>query len=191
MAWVEHDFIFSVPTRTSHFSQFLSQSNAGAFSNYTMSSHREGVNPLRPYYIPPKIGEPSETFSRSSPGPNPFPDGRHVTGAGERYVSKARDMFSDLEYKDYLGEDSPSMVQNAKELLNELMWKYTSVLMAQPFEVSKTILQVRSQDENPSLEASEEPRKLKKRTSAYGSAIYDVSMHSNSSSYDGSLIMTT
>ena len=34
-----------------------------------------------------------------------------------------------------------------KTLVDELLWKYTSVLMAQPFEVAKTILQVRLQDD--------------------------------------------
>lgn len=66
------------------------------------------------------------------------------------------------------------MVQAIKELVDELIWKYTSVLMAQPFEVAKTILQVRDQDENASLSASSEPELLKKRTSSYGGSIYDV-----------------
>lgn len=56
-------------------------------------------------------------------------------------------MFSDLDYKDYLSEPSPSVVKTVKDLIDELLWKYTSVLMAQPFEVAKTILQVRSQDD--------------------------------------------
>ncbi|KAJ3545275.1 hypothetical protein NM208_g2590 [Fusarium decemcellulare] len=115
---------------TSHFSAILSlESNAVACPAFNMTTHREGVNPLRP--------------------PNPFPQGsRHVTAAGERYASKARDILSDLEYNDYLGDTSPSMVQNVKDLIDELIWKYTSVLMAQPFEVAKTLLQVRNQDEN-------------------------------------------
>ncbi|KAM0435392.1 hypothetical protein ACHAPT_003486 [Fusarium lateritium] len=139
-----------------------------------MSTHREGFNPLRPYYIPPTIGDPSETIAKSSPSPNPFPDGRHVTAAGGRYASKARDILNDLEYKDYLGDNSPSMVQNVKDLIDELLWKYTSVLMAQPFEVAKTLLQVRNQDENAALVSPvAEPEVLKKRTSTYGSSMYD------------------
>ncbi|KAF4988269.1 hypothetical protein FDECE_15120 [Fusarium decemcellulare] len=139
-----------------------------------MTTHREGVNPLRPYYIPPTIGDPSETLSKSSPSPNPFPQGsRHVTAAGERYASKARDILSDLEYNDYLGDTSPSMVQNVKDLIDELIWKYTSVLMAQPFEVAKTLLQVRNQDENAILASPAEPEPLKKRTSTHGSSMYE------------------
>ncbi|KAM5342394.1 hypothetical protein ACJ41O_013360 [Fusarium nematophilum] len=138
-----------------------------------MSTHREGVNPLRPYYKPPTIVDPAETISKSSPSPNPFPDGRHVTASGGRYASKARDIFSDLEYKDYLGENQPSVVQNVKDLIDELLWKYTSVLMSQPFEVAKTLLQVRNQDENAALASPTEPETPKKRTSTYGSSIYD------------------
>ncbi|KAG7289178.1 hypothetical protein NEMBOFW57_005541 [Staphylotrichum longicolle] len=101
-----------------------------------MANHNDGVNPLRPYYIPPSIGEPPEANS---------------TG---RYASKARDIFSDIDYKDY--EPSPSVVQTVKEVLDELLWKYTSVLMAQPFEVAKTIMQVRAQDDLGGLAAAAE-----------------------------------
>ncbi|EOO00248.1 putative mitochondrial fusion protein [Phaeoacremonium minimum UCRPA7] len=101
-----------------------------------MSSHRDGVNPLRPYYIPPSIGEAQEPPTHV-PGPNPFSHG-NATG---KYASKARDIFSDLDYKDYIAEPSPSAVRTIKDLVDELLWKYTSVLMAQPFEVAKTILQ--------------------------------------------------
>ncbi|CAF3485898.1 hypothetical protein SNK03_012161 [Fusarium graminearum] len=138
-----------------------------------MSTQREAVNPLRPYYIPPSIGAPAETAAKSSPSPNPFPDGRHVTAAGERYASKARDILSDLEYNDYLGDTSPSMVQNAKSLIDELLWKYSSVLMAQPFEVAKTLLQVRNQDENAVYGLPAEPEPPKKPVSPPRSSMYD------------------
>ncbi|RYP77403.1 hypothetical protein DL771_001198 [Monosporascus sp. 5C6A] len=119
-----------------------------------MTSTREGVNPLRPYYIPPTIGERSESFP---PQPNPFSHVNTTTTTptttstaattSSGYASKARDIFSDIDYQDYLNDSSPSTVQAAKALVDELLWKYTSVLMAQPFEVAKTILQVRSQDD--------------------------------------------
>ncbi|KAH6692522.1 mitochondrial carrier domain-containing protein [Plectosphaerella plurivora] len=105
-----------------------------------MSSHRDGVNPLRPYYRPPVIGETLE------PPPN-APNSFSRNAPGDRYTSKARDMFSDLDYRDYVSEASPSTVQTVKDLIDELMWKYTSVLMAQPFEVAKTVLQIRSYEE--------------------------------------------
>ena len=135
-----------------------------------MSTHREGVNPLRPYYIPPTIGERAEPAS--TPGPSPFSGGGNATSS--RYASKARDVLTDLDYNTYLGDDTPSVVQNIKEILDELLWKYTSVLMAQPFEVAKVILQVRDQDENAALSEPVEPEVLKKKTSSFGGSIYDV-----------------
>ena len=115
----------------------------------TMANHSEGVNPLRPYYIPPTIGEPLESLP--TPGPHAF---SHTNATGN-YASKARDIFSDIDYKDYIADSSPSLVQSAKELVDELLWKYTSVLLAQPFEVAKTILQVRTQDDVGGLAAAE------------------------------------
>lgn len=113
-----------------------------------------GVNPLRPYYIPPSIGPPADHHGNphhhAAPSPSPKPlsnNGGNTTGA--HYASKARDMFADIDYKEYISEPSPSAVQTLKELLDESLWKYMSVLMAQPFEVSRTILQVRGVDGAP------------------------------------------
>ena len=112
-----------------------------------MNSSREGVNPLRPYYVPPTIGA-SVGATPSQPAPNHFSQGSaNATAAGAKYASKARDIFPDLDYKDYINDSSPSGPQAIKALVDELLWKYTSVLMAQPFEVAKTILQVRMQDD--------------------------------------------
>jgi fusion and transport protein UGO1 len=113
-----------------------------------MANHNEGVNPLRPYYIPPSIGEPPEALP--TPGPRAF---SHHNASGN-YASKARDIFSDIDYKNYIADPSPSLVQTVKELVDELLWKYTSVLMAQPFEVAKTLMQVRTQDDLGGLAAA-------------------------------------
>lgn len=127
---------------------------------------REGVNPLRPYYIPPTIGDEP----LPAPGPHAFADGA-ATG---KYTSKARDIFSDIDYKDYISEDSSSVVQTVKDLLDELLWKYTSVLMAQPFDVAKTILQVRSQEDIAPPSAPITPvDQLRRRGSDHRSSIYD------------------
>jgi mitochondrial fusion and transport protein UGO1 len=129
-----------------------------------MASNREGVNPLRPYYIPPTIGEPSEPLPTSSP--NPFATRNATSG---QYASKARDIFSDLDYKDYISEPSPSVIQTVKDFVDETLWKYTVVLLAQPFGVAKTVLQVRSQDDLGSLGLSPvTPEPLQRRTSNYG-----------------------
>ncbi|KAI0007324.1 mitochondrial carrier domain-containing protein [Xylariaceae sp. FL0662B] len=106
-----------------------------------MSTTREGVNPLRPYYIPPTIGEQVESLPSR---PNPF---ANSNATSNKYASKARDIFSDIDYKDHLDDLSPSAIQSIKQFIDELLWKYTSVLMAQPFEVAKTVLQARIQDD--------------------------------------------
>ncbi|XXH00905.1 pre-60S ribosomal particles component [Hypoxylon texense] len=119
-----------------------------------MSSQREGVNPLRPYYIPPSIGEQVQSLPSQ---PNPFSQSHGnatSTATPNKYASRARDIFSDIDYSDHLEDLSPSTIQSIKQFIDELLWKYTSVLMAQPFEVAKTILQARIQDDLGGLGAS-------------------------------------
>lgn len=121
-----------------------------------MSNHtnRQGVNPLRPYYIPPTIGDVS-TEAPNIPGPNAFsrPSAPGTSTSSGKYASKARDIFSDLDYKDYISEPSPSVVRSVKDIVDELIWKYTSVFLAQPFEAAKLLLQVRAQDDIGALGA--------------------------------------
>lgn len=116
---------------------------------------RQGVNPLRPYYVPPTIGEPSVEPS-SIPGPNAFSRSA-ANGPSTKYASKARDIFSDLDYKDYISEPSPGVVGNVKDVVSELIWKYTTVFLAQPFDVAKLLLQVREQDDVGALGAGPTP----------------------------------
>ncbi|KAI1391676.1 mitochondrial carrier domain-containing protein [Hypoxylon trugodes] len=116
-----------------------------------MSTNREGVNPLRPYYIPPSIGEQVTSLPSQ---PNPFSHENATTSTPNKYASRARDIFSDIDYKDHLDDISPSTIQSIKSLIDELLWKYTSVMMAQPFEVAKTVLQVRIQDDLGGLNTS-------------------------------------
>ncbi|KAI1770072.1 mitochondrial carrier domain-containing protein [Hypoxylon cercidicola] len=122
-----------------------------------MSSPREGVNPLRPYYIPPSIGEQVQSLPSQ---PNPFSQSHGnatSTATSNKYASRARDIFSDIDYSDHLEDLSPSAIQSIKQFIDELLWKYTSVLMAQPFEVAKTILQARIQDDLGGLNTSSVP----------------------------------
>ncbi|GAP93049.1 putative mitochondrial carrier domain protein [Rosellinia necatrix] len=105
----------------------------------------DGVNPLRPYYIPPRIGAQTESLPRANPFSNSTAGA--ATTASAKYASKARDIFPDIDYKEHLDELSPSTIESVKQFIDELLWKYTSVLMAQPFEVAKTILQARIQDD--------------------------------------------
>jgi hypothetical protein len=136
---------------------------------------REGVNPLRPYYILPTIGEQAE--SRLPGQPNPFSRATNATAAaaapGSRYASRARDIFPDLDYRDYVNDPSPSTVQGIRDLVDELLWKYTSVLMAQPFEVAKTILQARAQDDMALLETGFAQETSKPKVTSAPQPIFD------------------
>lgn len=49
-----------------------------------------------------------------------------------------------MDYSDYLPESSPSSTQVMKGFMEQAIWKYTSVFLAQPFEVAKTVLQVQA-----------------------------------------------
>ena len=99
-----------------------------------MDAPRQGFNPLRPYYIPPSIGE------------TPLPSSNATASASK--PSSSSFAFPDIDYSDYIPEASPSVTGSVKSLLHQAVWKYTSVLMAQPFEVAKMILQVRVAQED-------------------------------------------
>ncbi|KAL7776161.1 hypothetical protein CFE70_006574 [Pyrenophora teres f. teres 0-1] len=106
-----------------------------------MATSRDAPNPLRPYYIPPSIGLPADvpqnqTASALPPAYKPSNSSKSSLG------SQARDILSDLDYDSYFPESSPTIAGHAKKLLDHALWNYTSVLLAQPFEVAKTILQI-------------------------------------------------
>jgi fusion and transport protein UGO1 len=115
-----------------------------------MATPREGPNPLRPYYVPPSIGVPSNAAPNvTSPG---------VARAGAASASSFS--FPNLDYSDYLSDASPSVAASAKSLLDKAVWKYTTVLLAQPFEVAKLILQVHvAQDDETSGRVVSESRR--------------------------------
>ncbi len=97
-----------------------------------MATPREGPNPLRPYYIPPSIGVSTEGATNSTAA--------GVPKAGASTSSSFA--FPDLNYTDYISDASPSVTASAKTLIDKALWKYATVLLAQPFEVAKLILQV-------------------------------------------------
>jgi fusion and transport protein UGO1 len=106
-----------------------------------METSRDAPNPLRPYYIPPSIGPPPELpQNQSALAPTPSYSSRTPKPS---FGSQARDILSDLDYDSYFPDSSsPSVAAHAKKLLDQALWNYTSILLAQPFEVAKTILQV-------------------------------------------------
>ncbi|KZF20300.1 mitochondrial carrier [Xylona heveae TC161] len=104
------------------------------------SSQREGPNPLRPYYIPPSLGlPPGASISQSPSGNIPGKNGAAAPPAS--FGTSARDILSDLDYSEYLSDSSPSAGEMARDILDQALWKYTSILLAQPFDVAKTVLQ--------------------------------------------------
>lgn len=130
-----------------------------------MSTSREGPNPLRPYYRPPSIGIPQDTPGTTSSGTHGLGP---KNGSAASYASSARDMF---DYSDYLSDSSPSSVEAVKKTLDDWFYKYFSILLSQPFDVAKTVLQVRHQGvadgEIPA--AGEEART---RSSSYRNSMY-------------------
>jgi fusion and transport protein UGO1 len=107
-----------------------------------MSTSRDGPNPLRPYYKPPSIGIPQDTPGTTSSGTHGLGP---KNGSAASYASSAREIFTDLDYTDYLSDSSPSSLDSVKRQIDDWFYKYMSILLAQPFDVAKTVLQVRSQ----------------------------------------------
>ena len=108
-----------------------------------MSTPREGPNPLRPYYRPPSIGIPQDTAGTTSSGAHGLGP---KNGSAASYASSAREMFSDIDYSDYLSDSSPSSLETARKTVDEWFYLYVAILFRQPFDVAKTVLQVKSQD---------------------------------------------
>lgn len=111
-------------------------------------------NPLRPYYIPPSIGPaPSAVPANASTQASSVP---RVPRPSSSYQSNATDLLPDLDldFRSSAGE----AWTNTRALLDTLAWRYASCLMAQPFDVAKTILQVSLP---PNVVAASTPRKRK------------------------------
>lgn len=98
-----------------------------------LSPSSEGINPHRPYYKPPSIGVPQDpsTVTAGSKAGN------------DSFGSSARNILTDIDYNEFLGDAGAPGGVSIKGLFDQLFWKYTSVFLSQPFEVAKTILQVR------------------------------------------------
>ncbi|KAF2096283.1 hypothetical protein NA57DRAFT_43719 [Rhizodiscina lignyota] len=110
-----------------------------------MTTSSDAPNPLRPYYIPPSVGLPPDPVppgNASTPSKYPSRSLSPPRTKTSSFRSSAREYLSDLDYGDYLPERSPSISEYVKKLMDQAIWNYTSVLLAQPFEVAKTILQV-------------------------------------------------
>ena len=153
--------------------QFISSFNY----NIAMSNPQEGPNPLRPYYIPPSVGLAPAT--NIHPSTTQAIGSKHATSINTKpsFGSSARDILSDLDYSDYLSDASPSAVEVVKGVVDQALWKYTSVLLAQPFEVTKTVLQVQlsSATKDGSLQAAEN-NDMRRQPRNYRQDDYDVNL---------------
>ncbi|CAD6577647.1 MAG: mitochondrial fusion and transport protein ugo1 [Alectoria sarmentosa] len=70
---------------------------------------------------------------------------KHVSSTSTNsFGSSARNILADMDYTDYMPESSPSFTVVIKGLVEQAIWKYTSVFLAQPFEVAKTVLQAQA-----------------------------------------------
>jgi mitochondrial fusion and transport protein UGO1 len=105
-------------------------------SRFPISASRE-PNVLRPYARPATIGPPP-----TAPPPQPAhaPRPSHSRAPPSSLSSAARDLLPelDLDLKTSAGE----AWQNTRNLFDQLLYRYTSVLLAQPFDVAKVVLQV-------------------------------------------------
>nr|OQO16449.1 hypothetical protein B0A51_17469 [Rachicladosporium sp. CCFEE 5018] len=105
--------------------------------HFPMTPSRE-PNPLRPYYIPPSIGEaPGAASTASQAQPSAIP---RTSRPAATLHSTASDLLPDINID--LRSSAGEAWTNTRTLLDALAWRYASCLMAQPFDVAKTILQV-------------------------------------------------
>lgn len=110
-------------------------------------------NPLRPYYVPPSIG-PAPSASPSQP----------AHGAGSSYSSSARDYLPELDLD--IRSTTSEAWTSTRSLVDSLAWRYTSVLLAQPFDVAKTVLQVSLPPSSAAGGATPRRRKSPRRTAS-------------------------
>ncbi|KAL8767937.1 MAG: hypothetical protein Q9209_005725 [Squamulea sp. 1 TL-2023] len=140
-----------------------------------MSAHKEGPNPLRPYYYPPSVGNTAGTTPKPSPSPNLGAKyGSSQPASSSSFGSSARNILADMDYSEYLSDASPSSTATIKALAEQALWKYTSVFLAQPFDVAKTVLQVRAPTQTPISTGYTPPRRSRPRRRP-GSPDRDVS----------------
>ena len=104
-----------------------------------MSTPREGPNPLRPYYIPPSVGDPLDFQPNASAAKH---GSKHASTSTDSFGSSTRNILADMDYSDYISDSGTSPTEAMKGLIEKALWRYFSVFLAQPFDVSKTILQV-------------------------------------------------
>lgn len=133
-----------------------------------MATSKGEPNPLRPYYKPPSIGIPQDVPGTTSSGTHGLGT---RNGSAASYASSAREMFTDMDYGDYLSDSSPTAFDSVKRQIDDWFYRYMSILLAQPFDVAKTVLQVRSQALEDGTVSNVE--KIHSRKSSYRDSMYN------------------
>ncbi|PBP23411.1 hypothetical protein BUE80_DR005959 [Diplocarpon rosae] len=126
-----------------------------------MSTTQDSPNPLRPYYKPPSIGTAQSLPGTTSTGPHGLGP---RNGSAASYASSARDILLDIDYTDY---GSQSTVESVKHQIDDWMYRYMSILLGQPFDVAKTVLQIRSQAPDDGTVVEPSPRRQSYREPTY------------------------
>ena len=80
-----------------------------------------------------------------------------------------------MDYTDYIPESSPSSTAIVKGLVEQAIWKYTSVFLAQPFDIAKTVLQVQAGGQAQRAQAKEAVADdMRRRPGGYRRDSYEV-----------------
>ena len=83
-----------------------------------------------------------------------------------------------MDYTDYIPDSSPSSTAVIKGLVEQAIWKYTSVFLAQPFDVAKTVLQVQAGGQAGKSQAKEAfADDMRRRPGGYRRESYEVRGH--------------
>ena len=138
-----HGELSTDPPISNHQTGFLNEAKHFPFpgpSPRKMATPREGPNPLRPYYIPPSVGESLDFQQNASTAAKL--SSKHASTSTDSFGSSTRNILADMDYSDYISDSGTSPTDALKGLVEKALWRYTSIFLAQPFEVSKTILQV-------------------------------------------------
>jgi fusion and transport protein UGO1 len=85
-----------------------------------------------------------------------------------------------MDYSDYISDSGPSGTEVMKGLVEQALWKYTSVFLAQPFDVAKTVLQVQlaGQGQKPASRLVAEDD-MRRRPGNYRRGSYEVRTRAN------------
>lgn len=99
-------------------------------------------NPLRPYYIPPPVA-PFADASASSVAAAASQASSSAASAAITNFGVPSNYTILQDFQDYSSDylESPSMGEAMRGFLEHAILKYTQVLISQPFEVAKTVLQ--------------------------------------------------